>query len=1355
MFIGGCSATLLPNELPLKFKHFTTQQGLSASFVTCIARDHQGFMWFGTYNGLNKFDGYDFTVYRNSGDDSTSLVGNAVLDLLVDQKARLWIGTQYGLDGYDRGADHFQHFPHYQAHAMHVVDVAETGTGEILAVTSGQIFRVDFARSVCVPFELSFSAYPFEITPAINRVLIDRLNQLWIATSNTGLIRYHLSNHEVRVYHSKNCRRQGFTTDRVLDLVQDVAGFIWLATADGLYQFDPVTENLTVYKNQSHDPRTISTNSCYRLALDQQQNLWLGTHGGLNFLAHGSTHFRRLQHDPDNPASLHNNSIQSIYLDAQDNLWVGTLKGIDFRQQVSHVFTTIRDLVSPSAPTGDEAVTCFQEDRAGNLWIGTDGGGLHYFDRKKNTFTHYDAAPGNPSSLQSNAILTVFGDSKGRLWVGGFWAGLDVFDRATQKFSHILHSRTGLIKLKNDDVRHIYEDRQGDLWVATNGDGIFQFIDGNPANFRQFQANYSLNAATSLASNFCLVIYEDREQQLWIGTYHGLSMFDRQRNVFVNYSTETGMASRLSNNWIYAILEDSKGRFWLGTAHGLNLMNRKEQSFTVFGAQDGLPGEIINGILEDSAGYLWISTDNGLAKFNPETRTAQVYTVHDGLQENEFVHGAYASLSRGEFIFGGINGFTYFNPSRIQTTVPYPPVMLTRLQLFAEAGSRSKNLPREIVLNDLSQISLTHQQARIFSLHYVALEYGLPEKIQYRYRLEGYHDRWIVAGLNRAVIFMNPGAGDFRFKVAASNSQGVWGPATTDLTIHIAPPWWRSIYAYLGYGLVLLILLALYHHYALKFMRLKMDLNAQKIEKEKAYELQTLKARFFTNISHEFRTPLTLILVPLNDLITRGLGSDGGTLRERLILMKRSAERLWRLVNQVIDYNRLEAGQLKLEKKEIDFVKFVRQIVDTFHPLAKDKNITLKFDSNRTNCYARVDPDKIDMVIFNLLSNAFKFCNQGGVVSLNLQVLPENWLEIQVSDTGIGISSTDLPHIFDRFYQAAQPHLTLKQGSGIGLTITQELVGLHGGQISVQSEPGCGSCFRIRLPINSEIPPTASTPAASDPGAVENNAAAILQTASHQPDQPRLLIVEDEYELRHYLAQELAADFQVLLAGNGQEGWELAQSQGPDVILSDILMQGMDGIQFCRLIKSHELTGHIPVILLTARQDETQQLEGLETGADDYLTKPFNLNVLRSRLRNLLESRRQLRARFSREVRIMPQDIVVPSADEQFLKRAMEIVESNLAENDLDVQLLSHQLGLSRSQLFRKIKALTGLTPIEFIQNIRLKRAAQLLVKSQMTITEICYEVGFNYPSHFTKSFQDEFGISPKEYRKKHRSLPE
>lgn len=1315
--------------------------GLSSTTVTTICQDARGFMWFGTYDGLNKFDGFEFTIYRNEKLNPASVSGNAITRIFEDSRANLWIGTKNGLDMYDPSTDQFIHYKIRSDQKTYITDIIELPSGELIISSSDQLYKINLTDTLCTQFlNKELTEHRIALN-TISKLCYDSKGILWIAErSNIGLVTCNLKTGAIKILSTSNQSENGLLSNFVHDILEDDHGNMWIGTNEGLNVYNRRSGKFVIYRHDPLDSLSLSDNICSNIFQDSKNNIWIGTsQGGLNLFNRHEKTFNHFQYDKFHESSLNHNSVQSIYEDKNGIFWVGTSNGIGLSHITPVNFLTYRNIPGNSNTLSHNFVTTFAEDNNGDLWIGTDGGGLNHFERSTGHFLRDFPT----TDLTPYSILALLRDSKNNLWVGSYADGVSVYNSQRESFVTFRHDPENPKSLSCDDVRCIFESSTGDIWIVTNGGGLNLLENFKEKSFKHFKFNPN-DPINSIAHDYCLTMTEDSNGMLWIGSYNGLSMFNPKTATFRNFRDYDG--SGLSDSWIYSIHEDSERNLWVGTSNGLNLLNRENWTFTKFGTENGMRGEMIDGILEDNHGNLWLSTNNGLVKFDYRSMTINNYTTQDGLQSNEFIHGSYRLSKTGEMMFGGVNGFTIFHPDSIIERLDYSRIIISGLKLLNRqviADSKEKKH-----ISETSEITLTHKQATLFSIEYTVFEYFFPEKIEYKYQLQNYHEDWIYAGRNRSATFTNLNAGTYMFRVVSTNGAGMWNKDGASIKIIILPPFWKTWQAYLIYIALFVLLINIYHRYSMKLVKLKTDLRSQLIEKEKAVELESLKSQFFTNISHEFRTPLTLILVPLKELISSGNKKDWPEIKENFHIMRRSAERLLRLVNQVIDFNKIEAGRLKLDKKEVDIVGFAKTIVETFTPLATDKHIILTFGSHLSNCYVLIDPDKLDMVIFNLLSNAFKFTPRGGEISVTVKKT-DGIVEIAVMDTGQGIPADHIKNIFDRFYQVEHPHSERRQGAGIGLSLSKELVELHNGDIHVRSIPGYGTTFTVQLPtgiaeIHSDImfEPQMPTSMDTDTPLIPSD------SKDKQDEHQTVLIVEDDRELRKYLKNELKSEYTVIEAFDGKHGLQLATKIMPDLILSDVMMCEMNGLEFTKVIKSNELTSHIPIILLTARSSEIHQLEGLDTGADDYVTKPFNLQSLKARIRNMLYARKQLRERFSREIRLEPKDIVINSVDEKFLQRAISIIEEHIAESEFNIEKLSKKLGLSRSQLFRKLKGLISETPNEFIQTIRLKRAAQYLAKSEMSITEICYEVGFNYPSHFTKLFQAKFGVPPKDFRK-------
>jgi signal transduction histidine kinase/ligand-binding sensor domain-containing protein/DNA-binding response OmpR family regulator len=1349
-----------PDTRPLSFRRLTTENGLSSSFVNAIRQDPEGFLWIATTDGLNRFDGYAFRTYRTRAGDRTSLSSNVVHSLHVDRMGRLWAGTQNGLHLYDRRNDRFIRFRNTEAGVFDVTDIAECGDGTVVLSSSSRIYRADPGDSLCVPI-LSRLLEARGVRPAdFHRLEVDRDGRFWIGLTNSGLLRVDSLAGSVQSFRSGAKPGNGLRSDRVHSLFTDSAGILWAGTDAGVLRFDPVSGVFRVFRKESGNPESLSNDICWDLFPDGPDGLWVATQNGLNRLDRSDGKVRRFPAEPARPGGLHNGNIQSVFQDRSGVLWLGGTRGLEYAPQGGNPFRTFRNNPGDSRSLSHNSVTCFSPDGRGGLWIGTDGGGLNRFDPKTGRFATVRQNASGPGGSATNAVLALWTAADApaaSLWIGDYMDGLGVLDPETGRFRAFPSGTADPSGAGFGDVRSILRDRRGRMWIATNGRGLFRMDRPGGQRFSRFTHDPE-NPTGSLVSDFCLTLLEDRDGGLWIGTYVGLCRYDEETGRFTSYMSVDGDSTSLSHNWVYALHEDGKGRLWVGTYSGLNRLDRNNGVFSRFGLRNGFPSEVINGLLEDGRGRLWFSTNAGLVRFNPETFEARVYTRQDGLQGDEFIHGACVRLPGGEMAFGGTDGFTLFHPDSVSERTTEPSPVITAVEVMA-AGNRPDRAPAAARKPPLADggVRLSHVEAKMFTVFFTAPEFIKPGKIRYRYRLDGYHDGWIDAGAGRSATFTNLDPGGYTFRVSATNTDGVWSPAEAKIRVTLDPPFWKSPWAMLLYLLLGASAVFAYHRYQANLVRLRSDLREQTLEKEKALELDALQSRFFANISHEFRTPLTLILAPLREIASAGREMEWPLLQSRLHVMQRSAERMLRLVNQVIDFNRIEAGRMTLERREADLVSFCRGVADTFTLLAADRQVTFTFGSNRPAVTAWFDPDKLDTVVFNLLSNAFKYAPRGGSVSMTVRAAAgPGAVEISVEDSGPGVGPDEWGRIFDRFYRGGRGGQEGNHdGSGIGLSLAKELVELHGGSIAAGPTGEKGARFTVTLP--SDAPQAHSSGATapessgeSSKSEAEEEAASGAETiADLRPeDAETVLIIEDDAEMRSYLGQRLGESFRILEAPDAAAGTALAAERLPDLILSDVMMDGMDGLELCRRLKNDPVTGHIPVVLLTARQEESSQMEGLESGADDYIVKPFNMETLRARLRNLLETRRRLREKFSREWRSDPADLAENPADAEFLKRAVSLIEINLSDPEFGVEKLSREIGLSRSQLFRKMKALTSETPFDFIQTIRMRKAVQLLEKTDRSVTEIAYDVGYKYPSHFSQLFHSRLGKSPKEFRR-------
>jgi signal transduction histidine kinase/ligand-binding sensor domain-containing protein/DNA-binding response OmpR family regulator len=1154
----------------------------------------------------------------------------------------------------------------------------------------------------------------------------------------------------------------------------------------GVFHYNPVNNQLFPINKESGKCR-LNTDLVMGILQDNQSNIWICTdHGGINVYYKKDNLIQYVVNNPDNNNSLSQNSITSTYKDDNGIIWIGTYKkGINSFHESIFKFPLYRNHPSDPNSLSYDDVNRFVEDSKGNIWIGTNGGGLIYFDRAKGIFKQFKHQVSDASSLSNDVIIGLYIDKQKKLWIGTYFGGLDCFDGKI--FTHYKHDPYNNKTISDNRIWDIYEDASNNLWVGTLGGGLEKY-DRSSNTFY----HYTSNQSNSIHSDFISDFLENKQGDLWIGTATGVDFREKRTGNFIHYNFEPHNPASLSNGNVNSLCLDSKNRVWIGTREGLNLFNEKNKTFQHFTVEDGLPDNTILNILEDNKNSLWISTPKGISNLvltDNENHNDSVlvscknYDESDGLQGTQFNVNAALKTSKGELIFGGPNGFNIFQPKSIVSDKHIPKIVFTDFQVFNKSIVPGEEVNGKILLNSsityTRSITLNYNQ-NVIAIEFAALNYSNAEKNRYAYKLEGFKNEWLIAdGKNRKAVFTNLDPGSYTFYVKTANENGQWNDNAIKLGIIILPPFWKSSLAYAIYFLIIVAILYVGQLLIIQKTHEKFAIEKERFEAQRMHDLDLMKIKFFTNVSHEFRTPLSLILAPLDKMLKQV--NDFGQ-KQQLQLIHRNARRLLNLVNQLLDFRKMEEKELKLHATPGDIIQFISDVSYSFSDVADKKNISFSFHSNIDCLETIFDHDKIERILFNLLSNAFKFTPENGHISVDITVkaieaqYPDLFnVEIVVLDTGIGIELDKQERIFERFFQNDIPGSMVNQGSGIGLAITKEFVKLHGGNITVESEPNKGSSFKIILPIviqskedlstkgnkehNLEVTEVIDSIAISDylsndSGLIQEEEADLALPISESRQKNKrstILLVEDNDDFRFYLKDNLKEHFTILEAINGKLGWQKTLAAHPDLVVSDISMPEMDGTELCNKIKHDNRTKHIPVILLTALAGEELQLKGLETGANDYMTKPFNFEILLSKIKNQLIQKEQFKKTYQKQIEVKPSDVSIESPNEKFMQQALALVEKNISEPDFSVEEMSKGMFMSRVALYKKLLSLTGKTPIEFIRQIRLKRAAQLLEKSEMTVSEVAYEVGFNNPKYFSKYFKAEFDMLPSIYMDKMR----
>ena len=1352
--------------------HIDINDGLSNNQVRAILKDSQGFMWFGTDRGLTRYDGTNFKIFLNSLYDSTSIPFNSIDFLFEDIEQNIWIRSLNEWAIYNPDDESFKRAGEFYRNTSIPLNSLQS----LFADHEGNLWFVcrDFGlyRYSSKTKETKAISFIDEIKNIggiyLNDIDEDSQGNLW-TVSNSGML-YKINPVSFDIL--RRYQLEGIENAEIYDfrIFIDTDDDIWVClpgSPTGVYYINSSTGTIKNY-NDASEPIRLNNNLVSSVVEDENGIIWLATdHGGINLVNKSSMTVSYLTNDNENRYSICQNSVTYLYRDSGNMIWAGTYKkGISYYHKNLIRFDHFSHNPSDRNSLPYDDVNCFVEDNKGNLWIGTNGGGLMYWDRRNNTYKRYLNDPKDPASISNNIIVSLYFDRDGILWIGTYFGGLNRFD-GTQ-FKSYRHDPQNPSSIADDRVWEIYEDSRQNLWIGTLNGGLNLF-DRESEQFYRYKAE-DMN---SVGSNFIISIIEDSEHNLWLGTADGLDRLDLATKRFYHYSPEPGTPGKLSNKNAIDLLEDGRGWIWIGTHQGLNVLDRNEAQFKVFTEKDGLASSNIKTIQEDQQGNIWISTTNGLSKISvvnsedqPSLDNLEIkvynYNILDGLQGKEFNEKAVYRTRSGEMIFGGANGFNLFIPENIKEQPSENKILITGLKVFNQTVPVNAPFRNRVILDESitqqNEITLRHNE-NVFSFAFAALNFFHPEKNSFQYRLLRFNEEWLPIDqrLNE-ITFTNLNAGTYLLEIRVTNDGNEWTEMQPPLAITILPSFWNSKIAYLIYLVLLILLLWISRRIMLERHRLKFEAEQEHREAERVQQLDALKTKFFTNISHEFRTPLSLIISPLEKIIAHT--KDNDTLNN-LVLIQRNAHRLLTMVNQLLDFRKMEVQKLEAKNSWGEMIGFIREVSLAFQDLAENKQISLRCKSSVKELYTYFDKDKTDKIVTNLLSNAFKFTPEKGKITLTADLIEKNdrqtMIRITVKDTGIGIDPEMQEKIFDRFYQSDMPSSIINQGSGIGLSMVSEYVNILEGTIKVESIVGKGSTFTLELPVtlyseqeieqlnaSEDTQKTISKPE-------KTTMLAHSKTAVHDTTKKTVLLVEDNAEFRFYLKDNLQKKYNILEAEDGSHGWELTQEHQPDLVVSDIMMPKTDGIQLCTMIKKNRQTRHIPVILLTAKVETEPVIEGFESGADDYISKPFDFRILESRIENLINTREQLRRSYQSMIGITPEKIEVNSQDEKFIKKALETVERYISEASFSVEDFGIEMGMSRVSLYKKMVALINKTPTEFIRIIRLKRAADLLASSQLSVSEIAYKVGFNNPRYFSKYFTAQFGILPSEYIVKHR----
>ena len=1331
-------AHAMPDDL--KIKRISPEGGFTFEALSSICEDKYGFIWFASNNGAYRYNSLETVKFINSPDDKTSLPGNYIRSLYLDMKHEIWISADHGLSMFDYQCECFRRYQFHDAEGnpkgLNVYQIFQTADSTYWMVDNSGFSRIDFKTNT-----VSYLKIPDAQKNDLIRIAAksEKEERIWLGGINGGV--YYCDPPYQKIVFFAHSRDQN-----VIAILPD-GDKVWIGYDWGGADLFTRQGVLTDHFDDHIEGKNKIPSSRVRTIFKYKDEIWLGTFKGLVRMNENGIEVV----EKEKYTGLTNNSIYQIYRDSKNGIWIGTWSGgLGYINEWSNNFEHFKR-ESNNNSLSDNVISSFEETEDGKIIIATEEGHLNYLDRSNHQIT--DVRIKGPGGIV-NHIKTLCIDKNGTLWIGTFASGVFYKLKGAKDFQ-----KFNLIDDFNEQFYDIIGTREG-LWLASSVRGLFYY------DYQKRQVkHYSLNNTDpgSLSSNAVRTLLEDSKGNIWIGSGNGLNRKDKGSERFVRFFYNPDEKNRISSNNIYSLFEDSKQNIWIGTAGGgVTIYDPKTTIFSQLSKKDGLPGNDVHGILEDNTGVIWMSTENGISAYSPATKKFRNFDYNDGLQGNQFNPGAAFKAHNGDLFFGGSNGFTRFDPAQIKGNPVAPEAIITGLEINNQVVNQSNdpNLIRQSLMT-IAYLDLKYNQNSL-KFSFVANNFLLPQKNRYKYRLSGYSPDWVEIQNDNKAVFTKIPPGDYIFEVVAANNDGKWNKTPTRLNITIQNPFWRTFYAYLIYLFIFLVIFYFLQRELRLRSRLKNSILQERIQRENDEKLHQLKLHFFTNISHEFRTPLTLILSPLS-LLKKKLNGQEEPL-EHLTMIENNANRLLRLVNQILDIRKIELGKMAFQPQNFDIVALCREVFQCFSSQDNDRKISFSFESDFSSLFIMIEPDKIDKLIFNLLSNAIKYAPDNGVIQLSIKspnwkpetikkpyhyatgnTINNGYVTIAVENEGPGIKPSDLPNIFNRFYQAPGQIA----GTGIGLHLCSEYVIMHHGQIEVFTGENMGASFYVRLPISQEE--------------IEKGVqGALFQTSSYEeheihslPD-PRavvksekeitILVVEDNKEMQRFLKTILSDIYNVITADNGNEGIVKVSESDPDLVITDVMMPGINGIEFCRMLKTDINTSHIPILMLTALSSVESQLEGFETGADDYIVKPFDDRILILRIRNLLDSRRVLREKFTNSHGEWREAMRKLQPDRELLEKATSIIENHITDLVFTVDMLASELNLSRSSLHRKLKALTNQSATEFIKYVKINKSITLIENGMTNIDEICFKVGFNSHSYYSMCFKKQLGQTPSEY---------
>lgn len=1356
IFISQGLRAFQPGEIShtnIRLKNFTIHNGLPGETVRCIFQDKEGFIWMGIEsNGLCRFNGVQFDIFGHTTGDSVSLSSDYIEVIEEDNYGNLWIGTDFGLNKLNKSlisisqGKKFERFFNDENNPQSlsgnaVYDILKDSEGTIWIGTNGGLSKLNNAGNGFQNF--CFKIKNFDKNKVqVNAIYEDKNKYLWIGTNN-GLF---LISPERKLVNHWDKSSSTLNNDYINTVCEDKYGRIWLGTQSGINVFEP-SENTFSHLKFTGSAAYMYFAGINKIKKSSDEKLWIGSFtSGLIIYNIEENTYNYLNSEDKNPDGILSNQIRHFFEDRNGMMWIAVKnKGIYTYDKRIETFEYINQATEKNPGLSDKHVLSIYEDSKGYIWIGTRFGGLNRYDPVTKKFTYYQENPKNPDGVYINRIECIIEDKEGLLWL----STVDGLLKYDPKANHFVHYEFVPTKV-------VLEDLNGNLWLGTKK-GVYSFDKK-----KEVYVPLGKNKNSYPVNSTITAMLEDSYGKIWIGTHSsGLLEYDIITDSIYWYKSDNKPGC-LNNNMVRAIYEDSQKRLWIGSKQeGFSMFERESKTFRKYNMKDGLPSNSVFSITGDNSGNLWFATNKGISKFNIENKIFTNFSSEYGLQGDIFISGAVCKTKDGKIYFGGDNGINSFYPEKIDKKEYSAPIAITAIK-------RNENY---ISTANIEESSFIFRYNDHLSFEFALLNFNSPQKNIYAYKLNGLNDDWIMAGSRNYVSYINLPAGKYRFEVKGARIDGQWSDPAAVIPFKINPPWWISWHAVVFYFLSGITLIYLAYEFVKYRANKEHEVKVLKLEKDQAENLSQFKIRFFTNISHEIRTPLTLILPSVEKLCSVNEIPQEAT--DHILNVKKNTNRLLNLVDELLEFRKIEQGQMKLKCIKADIIDFIIEITSLFKEAVFIKNIEFLIDTKYQHFEMSFDPGAIEKILSNLLSNAYKFTGEDGKIELIISSVlinnpksPKNFtanesefLEIKVQDNGKGIPKELLNNIFKRFYKVDSDDMSNNNGIGIGLDLTKSLVQLHHGFIYAESTEETGSTFCVQIPVNEQYytkDELLNYPLKAERYINGFNSALLSKISESKINLKNvglnikkdfsILIVEDDIEILNLLLNIFSEKYHVYTAVDGKTALKSANEKLPDLIISDVMIPELNGTNFCMKIKSEFKTSHIPVILLSANAGIDQKIEGFESGADSYIAKPFHIKQLTTEVENLIKSRQKLKELFRKDIYSKPGELNIPSLDEKFISKCLEITDKYLAEPEFGVVELSREIGLSRTQLFRKLKALIGQTPLEFIYSIRLKRAAILLTEKKYPVSDVAYMTGFTNPGSFSTSFKRYFGISPSEY---------